>query len=195
MEDVSFRKRMILQRSLKRLSITLTGSDQRLRGTPGVRRRPPRSGEFEDNIHDIGKYLPFERVMRPEIYLGFHYHREVHQGRDPGSGFRRWMRGLAVSNEVDSPYAGDMKKIFLGDLCSIGAAMAKETSWRQEEQNRRLYQERNGKEKGRAGSLQRKAAAEKVMAAGRQEPVLGQLLQNLLRQKFPKWRPWKSRSM
>ena len=77
--------------------------------------------------------------------------------------------GLAVLNEVDSPYAGDMKKIFL-ETYDIGAAMAKRNQLEAEEQNRRLYQEEMARRKAEQ-EAQRKAAAESVMAAGRQEPV------------------------
>ena len=76
---------------------------------------------------------------------------------------------MAVLNEVDSPYAGDMKKIFL-ETYDIGAAMAKRNQLEAEEQNRRLYQEELARRKAEQ-EAQRKAAAEKVMAAGRQEPV------------------------
>ena len=70
---------------------------------------------------------------------------------------------------MDSPYAGDMKKIFL-ETYDIGAAMAKRNQLEAEEQNRRLYQEEMARRKAEQ-EAQRKAAAESVMAAGRQENV------------------------
>ena len=91
---------------------------------------------------------------------------------------------------MDSPYAGDMKKVFL-ETYDIGAAMAKRNQLEAEEQNRRLYQEELARRKAEQ-EAQRKAAAEKVMG---DRSRYRQLQQNLLRQKFPKWRLWKSRSM
>ena len=87
---------------------------------------------------------------------------------------------------MDSPYAGDMKKVFL-ETYDIGAAMAKRNQLEAEEQNRRIYQEEMARRKAEQ-EAQRKAAAESVMAAGRQE-TYRQLLQDRLRQKNLKWRP------
>ena len=72
--------------------------------------------------------------------------------------------GLAILNEVDSPYAGDMKEVFLRDY-DIGAALAERNRLEAAEQKRKLYAEEQARKKAeREAKL--KAEAERVMAAG-----------------------------
>ena len=122
---------------------------------------------YDENIFDMEKYLPFERVMQPRYALASTTMKSIKE--EILALIQKVDEGLAVLNEVDSPYAGDMKKIFL-ETYDIGAAMAKRNQLEAEEQNRRIYQEEMARRKAEQ-EAQRKAAAESVMAAGRQENV------------------------
>lgn len=81
---------------------------------------------------------------------------------------QRVAEGIAILNEVESPYAGDMKKVFLRTY-DIGAAMAERNRLEAEAENRRLYIEEQERRKAEREAA-RKAEAESVMAAGRNQP-------------------------
>ena len=153
----------MIQKAASNIDDQIKGYEERLREEKTAKVRE----FYEDNIHDIGKNLQYEREMQP---------RNAHASKSKKTKkeellalIQRVDEGLAVLNEVDSPYAGDMKKIFL-ETYDIGAAMAKRNQLEAEEQNRRLYQEEMARRKAEQ-EAQRKAAAESVMAAGRQENV------------------------
>lgn len=117
---------------------------------------------YEANIHDIGKYLPFERVMKPEYALSSTTMKSIKQ--EILDLIQKVDEGLAILNEVDSPYAGDMKEVFLRDY-DIGAALAERNRLEAAEQKRKLYAEEQARKKAeREAKL--KAEAERVMAAG-----------------------------
>lgn len=117
---------------------------------------------YEANIHDIGKYLPFERVMKPEYALVSTTMKSIKQ--EILDLIQKVDEGLAILNEVDSPYAGDMKEVFLRDY-DIGAALAERNRLEAAEQKRKLYAEEQARRKAeREAKL--KAEAERVMAAG-----------------------------
>ena len=123
---------------------------------------------YEANIHDIEKYLPFERVMRPEYANVSITMKSIKE--DIMELIQKVDEGLAILNEVDSPYAGDMKKVFL-ETYDIGAAMAKRNQLEAEEQNRRLYMEEQERRKAEREAA-RRAEAERVTQAGRRpEPA------------------------
>lgn len=117
---------------------------------------------YEANIHDIGKYLPFERVMKPEYANASTTMKSIKQ--EILDLMQKVDEGLAILNEVDSPYAGDMKEVFLRDY-DIGAALAERNRLEAAEQKRKLYAEEQARRKAeREAKL--KAEAERVMAAG-----------------------------
>ena len=117
---------------------------------------------YEANIHDIGKYLPFERVMKPEYALSSTTMKSIKQ--EILDLIQKVDEGLAILNEVDSPYAGDMKEVFLRDY-DIGAALAERNRLEAAEQKRKLYAEEQARKKAeREAKL--KAEAERVIAAG-----------------------------
>lgn len=74
--------------------------------------------------------------------------------------------GIAILNEVDSPYAGDMKQVFL-ESYDIGAAMAERNRLEEDEKRRKLYAEQQAKLKAER-EAKRQQEAERVMSAGRQ---------------------------
>lgn len=118
---------------------------------------------YEVNIHDIGKYLPFDRVMKPEYANASTTMKSIKE--NILALIQKVDEGLAILNEVDSPYAGDMKKVFL-ETYDIGAAMAKRNQLEAEEQNRRLYMEEQERRKAEREAT-RKAEADWVLQAGR----------------------------
>lgn len=85
--------------------------------------------------------------------------------------------GLAILNEVDSPYAGDMKQVFL-QTYDIGAAMAKRNQLEAEAENRRLYMEEQERRKAEREAA-RKAEADRVMQAGRAPEPLKEMPQKM----------------
>ena len=117
---------------------------------------------YDANIHDIEAYLPFERVMKPE-YANASTTMSIKE--EILALIQKVDEGLAILNEVDSPYAGDMKKVFL-ETYDIGAAMAKRNQLESEAENRRLYMEEKERRKAEREAA-RKADADRVMQAGR----------------------------
>lgn len=118
---------------------------------------------YDANIHDIEAYLPFERVMKPEYANASTTMKSIKE--EILALIQRVDEGLAILNEVDSPYAGDMKKVFL-ETYDIGAAMAKRNQLESEAENRRLYMEEQERRKAEREAA-RKADTDRVMQAGR----------------------------
>lgn len=118
---------------------------------------------YDANIHDIEAYLPFERVMKPEYANASTTMKSIKE--EILALIQKVDEGLAILNEVDSPYAGDMKKVFL-ETYDIGAAMAKRNQLESEAENRRLYMEEKERRKAEREAA-RKADADRVMQAGR----------------------------
>ena len=73
--------------------------------------------------------------------------------------------GLAILNEVDSPYAADMKQVFLQSY-DIGAAMAERNRLEEDEKRRKIYAEQQAQLKAER-EAKRQQEAERVMSAGR----------------------------
>ena len=118
---------------------------------------------YDANIHDIEAYLRFERVMKPEYANASTTMKSIKE--EILALIQKVDEGLAILNEVDSPYAGDMKKVFL-ETYDIGAAMAKRNQLESEAENRRLYMEEKERRKAEREAA-RKADADRVMQAGR----------------------------
>lgn len=120
---------------------------------------------YEENIYDLAEYLPFERLFRPEWANVSTTMKSVKESILDT--IRKVAEGLAILNEVESPYAGDMKKVFLRTY-DIGAAMTERNRLEAEAENRRLYMEEQERRKAEREAA-RKAEAERVMAAGRNQ--------------------------
>lgn len=118
---------------------------------------------YEANIHDIGQYLPFDRVMKPQYANASTTMKSIKE--EILALIQKVDEGLAILNEVDSPYAGDMKQVFL-QTYDIGAAMARRNQLESEAENRRLYMEEQERRKAEREAA-RKAEADRVMQAGR----------------------------
>lgn len=117
---------------------------------------------YEDNIHDIRDYLPFERVMKPEYALASTAMKSVKA--DILNMIQKVDEGLAILNEVDSKFAGDMKRVFL-QTYDIGAAMNERNRLEDEERRRIDYEARRAKEKAEREAA-RKEETERVLQAG-----------------------------
>ena len=96
---------------------------------------------YDANIHDIEAYL-LERVMKPEYANASTTMKSIKE--EILALIQKVDEGLAILNEVDSPYAGDMKKVFL-ETYDIGAAMAKRNQLESEAENGAYtWKRRNG---------------------------------------------------
>lgn len=121
---------------------------------------------YDMNIHDdIIKYLPFERVMKPEYANASTTMKSIKE--DILSLIQRVDEGLAILNEVDSPYAGEMKEVFL-ESYDIGAAMAERNRLEEAERKRKLYAEEQERKRAER-EAQRKEQADRVMQAGQKD--------------------------
>ena len=117
---------------------------------------------YEDHIHDIGEFLPFERVMKPEYANASTTMKSIKQ--EILEQIQKVDEGLAILNEVDSPYAGDMKKVFLQNY-DIGAAMAERNRLETEQRNREIFLEDQRRRKEEREARER-AETEKISRAG-----------------------------
>ena len=121
---------------------------------------------YEENIYDLAEYLPFERLFRPEWANASTTMKSVKESMLDT--IQKVAEGIAILNDVESPYAGDMKKVFLRTY-DIGAAMAERNRLEAEAENRRLYMEEQERRKVEREAA-RKAETERVMTAGRNQP-------------------------
>ena len=152
----------IVERAINNIDAQVKDYEQRQRDAKTAKIREL----YEENIQDLAEVLPFERVFRPEWANASTTLKYVKESMVDT--IQKVSEGLAILNEVDSPYAGDMKKVFLRTY-DIGAAMAERNRLEVEAENRRLYIEEQEQRKAEREAV-RKAEAESVMAAGRNQP-------------------------
>lgn len=117
---------------------------------------------YEDNIGDLAPYLPFERVFRPEYANQSTTMKSIREGIL--GMIQRVSEGLAILNEVESKFAGDMKEEFLRSY-DIGAAMQLRNRLEAEEQRRAEYEVEQKRKKAERDAA-RKAETARVMQAG-----------------------------
>lgn len=111
------------------------------------------------------KYLPFERVFRPEFANAGTTLKSI---REEITGkIQQVAEGLAVLNEIDSPYAEEMKESFLKSY-NLNAALAEGNRLAAAEQKRKEYAAAQEKERAER-EARRKEEASRVIAAGREE--------------------------
>lgn len=118
---------------------------------------------YEASIHDIGEYLPFDRVMKPEYANASTSMKSIRQ--EITDLIQKVDEGLAILNEVDSKYAGDMKEVFLRTY-DIGAAMAERNRLEAEEERRKIYEEELARRKAEREAKLKEETGH-VMSAGR----------------------------
>jgi hypothetical protein len=120
---------------------------------------------YEDNIYDLADILPFEKVMKSEYANASKSMKSIKE--EILALIQKVSEGLAVINEVDSKFAGDMKAVFLRTY-DLGAAMAERNRLEEEERRRMEYLARQEQIRAEREARE-KAEAEKVMAAGRKQ--------------------------
>ena len=152
----------IVERAIDNIDTQVKDYEQRQRDAKTAKIRE----FYEENIYDLAEYLPFERLFRPEWANVSTTMKSVKESILDT--IQKVAEGLAILNEVESPYAGDMKKVFLRTY-DIGAAMAERNRLEAEAENRRLYMEEQERRKVEREAA-RKAETERVMTAGRNQP-------------------------
>ena len=126
---------------------------------------------YEDNIGDLAPYLPFERVFRTEYANQSTSMKTIKEGI-LGT-IQKVAEGLAILNEVESKFAGDMKEEFLRSY-DIGAAMQLRNRLEAEEQRRAEYESEQQRKKAER-EAGRKAETARVMQAGQQKKTDAQI--------------------
>lgn len=117
---------------------------------------------YEENIHDLAEYLPFEKVMRPEYANASTSMKSIKESIS--TLIQKVGEGLAIINETDSKFVGDMKRVFL-QTYDIGAALAERNRLETEERNREMYMEEQRRRKAERDAREQ-AEAQRIMQAG-----------------------------
>lgn len=126
-------------------------------------------GFYEENINDLAPVLPFDRVFKSEYANAATTMKSIKE--DILSLIQKVGEGLAIINEVDSKYVGDMKEVFLSTY-DIGAAMAERNRLEAAEEKRKAYEEEQACKKAeREAAMQ--AQTSRVINAGK-SPIISQ---------------------
>lgn len=109
----------IVERAIDNIDTQVKDYEQRQRDAKTAKIRE----FYEENIYDLAEYLPFERLFRPEWANASTTMKSVKESMLDT--IQKVVEGIAILNDVESPYAGDMKKVFFKNLrywCSHGRA-------------------------------------------------------------------------
>lgn len=149
----------IVQRAINNIDDQIKGYEQRLREEKTTKVRE----FYEENIHDLASVLPFERVFKSEYANASTTMKSIKE--DILSLIQRVGEGLAIINEVDSKFAGDMKEVFLRTY-DIGAAMAERNRLEVADEKRKAYEEEQARKKAeREAAMQSQTS--RVINAGK----------------------------
>lgn len=118
---------------------------------------------YEENIHDISEVLPFERVFKPQYAVASTSMKSIKE--EILALIQKVDEGLAILNEVDSKFSGDMKEVFLRTY-DIGAAMAERNRLESAEEKRKAYEEEQARKKAER-EAQNQAETQRVINAGK----------------------------
>lgn len=161
----------IIQKAIDNIDGQIKGYEQRQRDE-----KTAKIQEFyEENIHDLGSVLPFARVFKPEYANASTTMKSIKE--DILALIQRVDEGLAIINEVDSKFAGEMKEVFLRTY-DIGSAMAERNRLEAAEEKRKAYEEEQARKKAeREARMQ--AETSRVIGAGKasapvRKPVMPQ---------------------
>lgn len=148
----------IVQKAISNIDLQVKSYEQRLR-----EEKISKVQEFyEENINDLAPILPFDRVFKSEYANASTTMKSIKE--DILSLIQRVGEGLAIINEVDSKYAGDMKEVFLRTY-DIGAAMAERNRLEVAEEKRKAYEEELSRKKTeREANVQKETS--RVIQAG-----------------------------
>lgn len=156
----------IIQKAIKNIDDQVKGYEKRQRDEKTAKVRE----FYEASIHDIAEYLPFERVFKPEYANASTTMKSIKE--EIASLIQKVDEGLAIINEVDSKFAGDMKAVFLRTY-DIGQAMAERNRLEAEERKREEYMAEQQRRKAEREARE-KEEARRVMEAGQKGPVAQQ---------------------
>ena len=150
----------IVQKAIDNIDSQVKAYEQRMRDEKTAKVREI----YEENIYDMGDILPFERVFKPEYANASKSMKSIRE--EILALIQKVSEGIAILNEVDSRYAGDMKAVFL-QTYDIGQAMAERNRLEEAERRRMEYQARMEQER-MARQEREKEEAERVASAGYQ---------------------------
>lgn len=149
----------IVQKAIDNIDAQVKGYEERQREEKTAKVRE----FYEENIHDLSSILPFDRVFKPEYANASTTMKSIKE--DILALIQKVDEGLAIINEVDSKFAGDMKEVFLRTY-DIGAAMAERNRLEAAEEKRKAYEEEQARKKAeRKATMQ--AQTSRVINAGR----------------------------
>ena len=149
----------IVQKAIDNIDTQVKGYEERQREEKTAKVRE----FYEENIHDLSSILPFDRVFKSEYANASTTMKSIKE--DILALIQKVDEGLAIINEVDSKFAGDMKEVFLRTY-DIGAAMAERNRLEAAEEKRKAYEEEQARKKAeREAAMQ--AQTSRVINAGR----------------------------
>lgn len=149
----------IVQKAINNIDAQVKGYEERQREEKTAKVRE----FYEENIHDLSSILPFERVFKPEYANASTTMKSIKE--DILALIQKVDEGLAIINEVDSKFAGDMKEVFLHTY-DIGAAMAERNRLEAAEEKRKAYEEEQARKKAERETAMQ-AQTSRVINAGR----------------------------
>lgn len=127
---------------------------------------------YDENIFDMEKYLPFERVIKPAYLNASTSMKSIKE--EIMAMIQKVSEGIAILNEVDSPYVADMKAEFLKTY-DIGAALAVKNSLEAAERRRQEYEAERVRQRAEREAKE-KAEAENLIRAGKREEAVPEQL-------------------
>lgn len=154
----------IVQKAISNIDSQVKSYEQRLR-----EEKISKVQEFyEENINDLAPILPFDRVFKSEYANASTTMKSIKE--DILSLIQRVGEGLAIINEVDSKYAGDMKEVFLRTY-DIGAAMAERNRLEMAEEKRKAYEEELARKKAEREANVQKETSRVIQAGNAVAPI------------------------
>lgn len=149
----------IVQKAIDNIDTQVKNYEQRQREEKTAKVRE----FYDENIHDLASILPFDKVFKPEYANASTTMKSIKE--EILALIQKVDEGLAIINEVDSKYVGDMKEVFLQSY-DIGAAMSERNRLEAAEEKRKAYEEELTRKKTeREASVQKDAA--RVANAGK----------------------------
>lgn len=123
---------------------------------------------YDENIFDMEKYLPFERVIKPSYLNVSTSMKSIKE--EISAMIQKVSEGIALLNDTDSPYVVDMKAEFLKTY-DIGAALAVKNRLEAAERKRQEYEAERARQKEEREAKE-KAETEKLIQAGKKEEAV-----------------------
>jgi len=162
----------MVERAITNIDSQIKGCEERQREEKTAKVREI----YEDNIADLAEFLPFEKVFKPQYANSGTTLKSIKA--DITNLIQRVAEGLAIINEMDTPYAGDMKAVFLKTY-DLSATLDERNRLEAAEQRRKEYEAQREAEKAeRKAAMKAEAAkmanAGKPLITGSENPVRSQ---------------------